>query len=425
MRSNAIENHSKVYGLRARVYAARWVLVSGLLVFLGLYLAGKLGALDSTAAFCLIYLSALIAPRRMPTIQNELLSKTRIEIPLNATLRRFADALPDPCLIVDKNVNLHYSNSAAYREFPVISVGDPLAFSLRNPACLNAIEQAIESNQKVIGEFHETVPADNWYKIAVSPLQVDEGVDDHSSLMIVSIVSQTAQRKNDQMRADFVANASHELRTPLTSLIGFLETLRGPAANDTAAREKFMGIMHAQAERMSRLIDDLLSLSRIELHQHMRPTSDTDIAAITKEAIELLQPQAQEVNVEINFINELEDNNVVGDRNELVQVMTNLIENAIKYGTAGKKVDVNLGYCSLHDDHKIRIDVVDYGQGISAEHVPRLTERFYRVNAESSRQKKGTGLGLAIVKHIIGRHRGDIQISSQPGEGTKVSLCLP
>ena len=423
-----IENRSEIQRWYDRFYAARWVLITSVLVFSGLFVTGKLGPVDALLACSLVFLAAIVVPRRARLTRNELPNAGKANVWPDTSLKRFAEALPDPCLIVDRRAILRYRNGAAASEFPASSVGDPVAFSLRNPTLLNTIDKAISADTRVVGEFHSTVPAQNWYQISVTPLEPKKpnvGPTKRSELMVVTIVSQTAQRKNDQMRADFVANASHELRTPLTSLIGFLDTLRGPAANDEAAREKFMGIMHAQAERMSNLIDDLLSLSRIELRQHMRPTTQTDIRAISKEAIEFLQPQAKQEDVEVNFTCDLEDTNITGDRGELMQVMTNLIENAIKYGAVGKKIDVKLAACALHTNHKVMVEVIDYGQGIPAEHVPRLTERFYRVDAESSRRKKGTGLGLAIVKHIITRHRGDLQIASTVGKGTKVSLCLP
>lgn len=412
---------------RDRFYAARWVLITSLLVFLSLFATGKLTAIDAILANALIFLAAIAVPRRSRFVRSELPQITQSEIWPDKSVKQFSEALPDPCLIIDRRANLRYRNSAAELEFPATQIGDPLAFSLRNPALIATIDKALKINERVTGEFHETVPAENWYKVSVTPLDLQSRPNNpsgKSELLIVTIANQTERRKHDQMRADFVANASHELRTPLTSLIGFLDTLRGPAANDPAAREKFMGIMHAQAERMSRLIDDLLSLSRIELRQHLRPTDPVDMAAISKEVIELLQPQAEANNVVVNLTSNIEDSVAKGDRNELVQVMTNLIENAIKYGASGGKVDVTIDQCSRHPNRKLQIDVRDYGQGIPSEHVPRLTERFYRVDAETSRRKKGTGLGLAIVKHIISRHRGDLQISSRVGEGTTVSICL-
>ncbi|MGJ8527771.1 sensor histidine kinase [Maritalea sp.] len=425
---NLAEEYRNPRGWRDRFYAARWVLATSILVFAGLYFTNRLTGIDALLACLLIFLAAIAVPRRARTRRNELPMAQKINIWPDTSIKRFADTVSDPCVIVDRRAILRYRNNAAAGEFPASTVGDPLAFSLRNPALLNAVDQAISNDERVTGEFHQSIPSDNWYRISVTPLEPKKpnvGPTKRSELLVVTIVNETNQRKHDQMRADFVANASHELRTPLTSLIGFLDTLRGPAANDEVAREKFMGIMHAQAERMSRLIDDLLSLSRIELRQHMRPTSKVDIAAITREAIELLQPQAQESHVEVQFDNQLEQNQVTGDRNELMQVMTNLVENAIKYGATGKVVNVTISDCTTKPNQSVLVEVADKGQGIPAEHVPRLTERFYRVDAETSRRKKGTGLGLAIVKHIIGRHRGELLISSVVGEGTVVSVCLP
>ncbi len=323
---------------------------------------------------------------------------------------------------------LRYRNAAAAGEFPSTSIGDPLSFSLRNPLLLNTIEKAIADNERAVGEFRETVPAASWYKVSAVPLEVQKpGVapSPRTNLFLVTIDNQTEQRSLDQMRADFVANASHELRTPLTSLMGFLDTLMGPAANDAKARDHFLGIMRGQAERMSRLIDDLLSLSRIELRQHQRPTTKVDLGGLVKEALEMLQPQIAECKAKLNLQNDLEGVEVTGDRNELTQVVTNLIENALKYGDEGGQVDVQLVKETARANFDIKIIVKDNGPGIPAEHVPRLTERFYRVDAESSRRKKGTGLGLAIVKHIVSRHRGELRISSVVGEGTEICVYLP
>ncbi|MBN9335890.1 ATP-binding protein, partial [Devosia sp.] len=231
-------------------------------------------------------------------------------------------------------------------------------------------------------------------------------------------------KRVDAMRTDFIANASHELRTPLASLLGFIDTLLGPAARDTVAREKFLGIMRGQAERMSRLIDDLLSLSRIEMYQHVRPTGSVDLAALLREVREGLQTQAKAA--ELDVVLDLPEGQVMvtGDRNQLYEVFENLVDNAIKYGAEGKTVDVSLtpidrgGYRHL-------VSVVDHGPGVEPEHVPRMTERFYRIEVETSRKKKGTGLGLAIVKHIVQRHRGQISIKSKPGQGLRVDVMLP
>ena len=221
------------------------------------------------------------------------------------------------------------------------------------------------------------------------------------------------------MRSDFVANASHELRTPLASLRGFLETLQGPARNDPKAQERFIGIMLDQANRMSRLVDDLLSLSRLEMKAHLAPEDQVDLSALLGHVRDSLQPLAEEMGVEIHLALPESPALVQGDRDELVQVFENLISNACKYGQEGKRVDV---VAKSTPGQPVEVSVIDYGPGIPVEHVPRLTERFYRVSVADSRSKKGTGLGLAIVKHILTRHRARLIIQSEPGERTEFTV---
>lgn len=222
-------------------------------------------------------------------------------------------------------------------------------------------------------------------------------------------------RRIDRMRSDFVANASHELRTPLASLRGFIETLQGPAKNDAKAHERFLGIMHEQATRMSRLVDDLLSLSRLELRSNLTLDQTVDLVPLLGHVRDSLQPLASDLGVEVALDLPKHPVTVPGDRDELVEVFENLIENACKYGQEGKRVDVVL---SGGGDVPVEFSVTDYGPGIPPEHVPRITERFYRVNVEASRSKKGTGLGLAIVKHILTRHRARLVVKSEVGKGT-------
>ena len=226
------------------------------------------------------------------------------------------------------------------------------------------------------------------------------------------------------MRVDFVANVSHELRTPLTSLIGFVDTLLGAAATDKEAHARFLPLMRTQAERMSKLIDDLLSLSRLELRQHQRPTDKVDLSEIILHVVEELQPQIKQAGIEI--IPRLCDGAMVtADHNEFREVVENLLDNAIKYGGEGKQVDIELRPVVTRTDYAYVFSVTDFGAGIEESHVPRLTERFYRVGTLNNRQKKGTGLGLAIVKHIVSRHHGQLNISSAPGKGTRVEILLP
>jgi len=223
------------------------------------------------------------------------------------------------------------------------------------------------------------------------------------------------------MRADFVANVSHELRTPLAALTGFIETLQGPARDDPAARERFLGIMQAQAWRMARLIDDLLSLSRIELRAHQLPDTPVDLIPIVRQVADGLQTLARDREVAVEIAAPAEPLLVPGDRDELTRLFENLIENGLKYGAGGKRVDIALAA----DGKEARVSVRDYGPGIAAEHLPRLTERFYRVDIGESRTQGGTGLGLALVKHILNRHHGRLSIDSKAGEGATFTVRLP
>ncbi len=326
----------------------------------------------------------------------------------------FADALSDPCLILDRRSVVEHVNPAAAREFPAVGQGNVLTLALRSPALLNAIEAVRRTGTPQAVELHQTVPNETWHRATVAPLPGGEGQ------LALTLQNLTDQKRLEQLRSDFIANASHELRTPLTSLVGFIDTLLGPAAADDAARARFLNIMRQQAGRMSALIDDLLSLSRIELRQHLRPTGSVDLARLVAEVRDGLETQAREAGVTIEIA--AEPAVVTADANELYEVFENLIDNAIKYGGDGGRIDVTVGHGRAGYDYAV--NVIDHGAGIAAEHVPRLTERFYRVDAESSRKKKGTGLGLAIVKHIVNRHRGLLTIRSKPGEGTRVEVLL-
>lgn len=338
-----------------------------------------------------------------------------------SSLHLFAEALPDPCLILDRRSVLTYRNAAAMQHFSGLVVGNPIAISLRAPSVLNAIEQVRRSGAAHSVELHQTVPTETWHRVNVAPLVAGEG-DGH---LIVTLRSLTDERRLDALRTDFIANASHELRTPLTSLLGFIDTLMGPAAKDPSAQKKFLEIMRTQAVRMSKLIEDLLSLSRIEMRQHVRPTGSVDLTQLLKEVREGLQTQAKEAGAEIVIEAPADDVVVTGDRDELYEVFENLIDNALKYGAEGGAIEVSLSPLAKRHGLDFIVTVTDHGPGIEAEHVPRLTERFYRVDAESSRKKKGTGLGLAIVKHTLTRHRGLLSIKSRPGQGTRVEVMLP
>jgi len=240
----------------------------------------------------------------------------------------------------------------------------------------------------------------------------------------VVLSDRTRERAVERMRADFVANVSHELRTPLASLIGFIETLRGPAADDPPAQQRFLGIMGEQAARMNRLIDDLLSLSRIELIEHQVPSDTVGLHELVTRLVAGFEPRLKEQSVTLDLRLPSDLPTVIGDADQLIQVLQNLLDNAVKYGRKGGTVRLDVAAASSGRPGVV-MTVADQGSGIPREHLPRLTERFYRVDTSRSRAAGGTGLGLAIVKHIVNRHRGQLSIESEEGIGTTVSVWLP
>jgi len=268
--------------------------------------------------------------------------------------------------------------------------------------------------------------SERWLEAFVIPIS-SQGVSGTApDVLLITFHDQTPMRRVEEMRADFVANASHELRTPLAALSGFIDTLQGPARDDVAARERFLKIMQAQATRMARLIDDLLSLSRIELAAHVRPETPHDLVPIVRQVADGLQTLARDREVAIDIDAPDAPVMVLGDRDELIRVFENLIENALKYGASGKRVKIDFGRDDKPDGSaEVRVSVRDYGPGIAPEHLPRLTERFYRVDVADSRAQGGTGLGLALVKHIMNRHRGRLSVASIPGQGATFTVHLP
>ncbi|MET4634800.1 ATP-binding protein [Kaistia defluvii] len=337
-------------------------------------------------------------------------------------IKRMADALPDPCVILDRRGVVRYANSRAEATFP-IRPGDPLTFRLRNPDFVGAFDRVAAGGAAEKVQFLERGATERWYLAWFSALEPAGGASDRSGFIILIFSDLTEQRVSEKIRVDFVANASHELRTPLASLSGFIETMQGPAKDDAVARQRFLGIMHDQATRMSRLIDDLLSLSRIEMKAHMRPEAPVDLTGVIRGVVDALEPLARDLGVTIET--ELPETPLVvpGDRDELVQVFQNLIENGCKYGKLGQRVQVTATPPPGGRGGPV-VTVRDFGAGIPAEHLPRLTERFYRADIQASHAQRGTGLGLAIVKHILNRHRARLLIESRPGEGSSFTVAF-
>ncbi|MCW2318447.1 two-component system, OmpR family, phosphate regulon sensor histidine kinase PhoR [Rhodoblastus acidophilus] len=336
-----------------------------------------------------------------------------------ALISALIDAMPEPVLVIAGSLRLSAANTPARALFPYLRLDAPLASSLRAVDLHDAVARVLAGGPAEDISWLARAPVERLYQARVAAF--DSGEARH---VAVTLHDATESRRLEQMRVDFVANASHELRTPLASLLGFIETLIGPARDDSAAREKFLGIMLHQARRMARLVDDLLSLSRIEQTLHVQPRAAVDLAAVVEQVRDALSPLAKDNRIEL--VVEARKILVRGDRDELLRVAENLIENAIKYsapepGQADRKVWISI---ESHDGVGI-LSVRDEGPGIAPENIPRLTERFYRVDVGQSRAKGGTGLGLALVKHILARHRGRLSIQSLPGEGATFSAHAP
>jgi two-component system phosphate regulon sensor histidine kinase PhoR len=334
--------------------------------------------------------------------------------------------MPDPAVLLDRAGRVIHLNVAAAQLAPALRKNELAQFALRSPEIVTALREAIATMETRRTTFSDHVPVDRWMELIVTPVPMPTLFGGTESCMLMTFHDQTPLRRVEEMRADFVANASHELRTPLAALSGFIDTLQGPAKEDAKARERFLGIMHAQATRMARLIDDLLSLSRVELSAHVRPDTLVDIVPIVRQVADGLEPLAGERQVTIDIDLPQTPVLIAGDREELLRLFENLVENALKYGASGGKVIVSLSQAISADGApEVRAIVRDFGPGIAPEHLPRLTERFYRVDVGDSRAQGGTGLGLSLVKHIINRHRGRLLIESLPKNGATFTACFP
>lgn len=336
------------------------------------------------------------------------------------------EALADPIVIVDARREIVAANSAASAIFSGQLVGRNIALSIRHPDVLESLEAVLDT--AATREAEVTLPGAvaTTYLVRAASVRLSDAPDQASAL--IAFHDLTAARQAEHMRADFVANVSHELRSPLTSLLGFIETLRGPARDDTAARERFLEVMDGEAKRMARLIDELLSLSRVESEEHLPPQGQVDVRTMLREIARSFDMRAAERDMKIAVDCPQDLPPVLGERDEVTLVFRNLVENALNYGRAGTPVTITAGTVARvpgSGNPGIRISVQDRGEGISPEHIPRLTERFYRVDRGRSRSMGGSGLGLAIVKHIVNRHRGRLTIESKLGEGSVFTVVLP
>ena len=347
-----------------------------------------------------------------------------------AAARAVQAALPEPLLLLDSGRRVVRANEAAVQLLGDRLIDRDLAGALRHPAVLTATDAVLRGEGSRIVEFEIASPIERHLSARIAPLAEPTAEGTAAVLLLHDL---TDLKRSERLRADFVANASHELRTPLASLVGFIETLRGPAKDDAAARERFLSIMAEQGARMSRLVDDLLSLSRIEMNEHRAPTGEVDLANVLRSVADTLEQRAEQRGMRFAFDLAPDLPPVLGDADELTQVFQNLFDNAIKYSAAATDIEV-----SAHPSARtlsaaragqkspaIAVAVKDRGPGIPRDYIPRLTERFYRVDPARSRELGGTGLGLAIVKHIVNHHRGALDIDSELGQGSIFTVYLP
>ena len=368
------------------------------------------------------------------------------------------ESIPDPLLLIDARGRVAQANRAARRQFGQQIVDRDLSTVIRHPEILATVRRALAGEPGGDVEISLAAPVERVFNVRIEALrdgghdrdrdaEPDTGPDTGpdgvqggvqgaapggaSALML--FVDLSSVRRAEQMRVDFVANVSHELRTPLATLLGFIETLQGPARDDAEARDRFLDIMKAQGLRMSRLVNDLLSLSRIETNEHKPPSARIDLGPVLEGVKATLDLEARRRNMRVELEVDAVLPPVVGAEDELAQVVQNLLDNAIKYGRPGTTITlaarradrVPASFPGGPTGRAVAIAVRDRGEGIAPEHIPRLTERFYRVDAARSRELGGTGLGLAIVKHIVSRHRGTMTVQSTPGEGSVFTVYVP
>lgn len=368
--------------------------------------------------------------------QQRLLTRLEIE-------QTIMDSLPDPLILLSKDQRIIRANRSAFDLLGAKLLNQGVAGLLKDKALLDAIQDIQNGEPSRIVEFIWNGPVVRTYMTEVTPFrrfwdgpfgnQVNASHppdEDWPAIMII-MNDVTAIKKSEDARIDFIANISHELRTPLASLIGFIETIRGPAKDDRESTDRFLGIMHDQAQRMARLVSDLLSLSRVEVEEHRAPIERVNLIKLLGNLWAAMELRAAEKGISINVEAPRELPEVYGDWDQLIQALTNLVENAIKYGPENSEILITAGVQNdgANADGRARevvaISVADQGEGIPKEHLERLTERFYRAEAAKARRIPGTGLGLAIVKHIVNRHRGRLGITSEPGRGTTFTVYLP
>ena len=428
------------------------ILTSGAVSILALlYLTSAIGLVEFITGGIVMGAGALAyyvgsVPTKEATIKPEILqdSKQLDVTPISEAIKPFILSLPFATLLISKDNKIAVANDKAKQVFSIPDSGENLLSSaLRQPDLLGAIMRVSTTKAREIVEFTLNSETETWMA------HMQAGPD--TGTVVVVFEDMTAVRRAERARADFLANASHELRTPLTAVGGFIETMRGPAKDDKNAWDGFLEIMHQQTERMKRLVTDLLSLSRIEFSEHRAPSTIVELTALAQRASIGLQPLSKDAGIRLHVDFPDQELRAVADADEMIQVIQNLAGNALKYAPRGGDVQIIVGFeetmsgaaimasRSLAEAKRalllpprassevpaIWIRVTDNGSGIPEQHLPRLGERFYRVDESRGGHIEGTGLGLAIVKHIMARHRGGFAVESVDGQGTAFGVWLP
>ncbi|WP_027060968.1 ATP-binding protein [Mesorhizobium loti] len=419
MAEQSAEQASVAQAVVIRLWNSRWLLVAGVIGILIAFAFAGISAYVLVPALLLLLAAALL-----PTTGTRQSAEGAAAIEAIGLQRLsgeyLAAAVADPLIIFDHAATIVHANAAAFAAFGGIAPGLSLPLKFRAPEMQALLDSVLSGTiASDVVDYTEKLPVERAYRVSAS------SVGHATDLYVLVFKDQSEARRIDRMRADFIANASHELRTPLASIAGFIETLRGPARNDPAARDQFLQIMQSQTGRMARLIDDLLSLSRLEMKPYLKPGTEVDLRETVDSVIDSLGPLARENSVAIERSYADGPLDVPGDRDELFQVFENLLENACKYGQSGGRVLVSIARSDADSEPGIDVTIRDFGPGIPEEHIPRITERFYRIDVETSRTQKGTGLGLSIVKHILTRHNARLTIKSEVGKGAAFSVHLP
>jgi two-component system phosphate regulon sensor histidine kinase PhoR len=424
----------------AKLAAWTGIAMAGLFLALAMLMHPWAGGLGLAAA-AIVALAMRESGERATPVRSD----DAIELVGLAELAPLLEALPDPALLISVQGRVVSSNLAARKQMQFEERAQFLATILRQPDVLEAVQAAVHDGDTRAVEYEQPTQAGRHTRCYVAP--VTWGAD-RAALLVFH--DQTARIRTERMRADFLANASHELRTPLASLTLLIETIAGPARDNSADRDRFLSMMQVQADRMRRLIEDLLSLSRIELDEHVPPSDRADLVVVAREVVDTIFAMAQERGVQLKLDAPERSLQVAGERFQLAQVVQNLVDNAIKYTPPGESVRIEVGLAGDREDAAQQsgrrwpeaghvalltpsaapgrayafVRVEDRGPGIARRHLPRLGERFFRVEREQGDERGGTGLGLAIVKHIVNRHRGGFLVESQPGRGSAFSIYV-